>query len=150
MRGISSSCYRSADDAPDSSTGGLLVLARAQTDQESLELEPVEVKPILGAVAASVTLRRRRKTDDSVRVPGRSPRTRRGELIEQIVVSLADNAHRHAGDREIVLRTDGTATSSPSRSATRCRTRAGSRDRVFDGSTKAGEAAKDSDWASRS
>jgi two-component system phosphate regulon sensor histidine kinase PhoR len=79
----------------------LLLLARAQTRQEALRLEPVELRPILAEVAAALEL------PDGVSVEvdcpfGLSALAQR-DLAEQIVSNLAANAAKHVEGGRIVL-----------------------------------------------
>jgi signal transduction histidine kinase len=81
----------------------LLMLARAQTGQESLDLEPVQVRPLLEEIAHTTVMGPqtpaiRVECDEDVVVLARE------ELLEQIVFGLTDNAIRHSGATTIILR----------------------------------------------
>ncbi len=81
----------------------LLMLARAQTGQESLDLEPVAVRPLLEeiadtAMAAAPVPVICVECDDDVVVLARD------ELLEQILFGLTDNSARHSGATTITLR----------------------------------------------
>lgn len=80
----------------------LLVLARAQTRQEALNLEPVELRPLLLDIAAD--LRVRDGVDVRVDCPGDTVVLGKPEFVEQIVSNLAVNAARHVEEGAIVLR----------------------------------------------
>lgn len=80
----------------------LLALARAQTRQQALQLEPIELQPLLdriaaeaGAVAGEVEV-----TVDAA--AGFSALAHR-DLLEQIVANLVENALRHAAASRVVL-----------------------------------------------
>ena len=79
------------------------MLARAQTGHESLELEPVRVRPMMeeivrAAVTGTPAPAIRVECDDDVAVLARD------ELLEQILFGLTDNAIRHSGATTITLR----------------------------------------------
>jgi signal transduction histidine kinase len=77
----------------------LLVLARAQTDQQTLEREPVELRALFDEVAASV----RTKPGVELRVdcpPGLAILADR-DLAEQFVFNLVQNAARHTDEGRI-------------------------------------------------
>lgn len=79
----------------------LLVLARAQTRQEPLRLEPVELQPLLQDVAASLS------PPDEVAVevtcpPGLAALAQR-DLAEQVLANLAANAVKHTTQGRIAL-----------------------------------------------
>jgi signal transduction histidine kinase len=80
----------------------LLMLARAQTGQESLDLEPVQVRPLLEEIAATAVTEPGPAIvvdcDDDVVVLARA------ELLEQILFGLTDNAIRHSNATTITLR----------------------------------------------
>jgi two-component system, OmpR family, phosphate regulon sensor histidine kinase PhoR len=79
----------------------LLVLARAQTRQESIQLEAVELGPVLDAVAADLV------PVDGVAVevecPPRLVALGQRDLVEQIVSNLAGNAAKHVVSGGIIL-----------------------------------------------
>jgi two-component system sensor histidine kinase ResE len=80
----------------------LLVLARAQTGQEALQHEPVELRPLLEEVVAGV------ETRDGVSIqvdcpPRLAALTDRG-LAEQVFFNLVQNSATHAEDGRIVVR----------------------------------------------
>jgi signal transduction histidine kinase/HAMP domain-containing protein len=78
----------------------LLVLARAQTRQEALKLEPVELRPLLEHVLAGLALE-----DAAVELAcplGLSALAQR-DLVEQVVSNLVTNAVKHSGDGTISL-----------------------------------------------
>jgi signal transduction histidine kinase len=80
-------------------TRSLLVLARAQTREEGMALEPVELVPFLRRVAAS---------DPSGRVTvvanGSTTALAQPDVLEQVVANLVANAVKHAPSGEVVLR----------------------------------------------
>ncbi len=81
----------------------LLMLARAQTGQESLDLEPVPVRPLLEEIARVAAAAPRAPAilvacGDDVVVLARE------ELLDQILFGLTDNAIRHSGAATITLR----------------------------------------------
>jgi two-component system sensor histidine kinase VicK len=84
----------------------LLTLARAQTRQESLQLEPVTVGPLLEAVADEL---RSLGADVNVVVnaPGELSVLAHPELVEQIIFNLAENALRHGSATQIELSAHG-------------------------------------------
>ena len=80
----------------------LLALARAQTRQQALQLEPVELRSLLeriaaeaGEVAGDVEL----AVDAAAGFAVLAHR----DLLEQVVVNLVENALRHAGPSRVVL-----------------------------------------------
>jgi signal transduction histidine kinase/HAMP domain-containing protein len=80
----------------------LVALARAQTRQQALQLEPVELRPLLERIAAEPG-----GVGEEVEVtvevePGFAVLAHR-DLLEQVVANLFENALRHAGARQIVL-----------------------------------------------
>ena len=83
----------------------LLTLARAQTRQEALRLEPVDLKPLIDAVAADLNDHGPIEVDcpDGLSVLGQA------DLLEQVLHNLAENAFKHAeSDRiEIVAAPQG-------------------------------------------
>ena len=78
------------------------MLARAQTRQENLHLEPVELRGLLGEIATAtvpidgVALR----VDCPVPVVAVGQR----DIVEQVVANLVGNAVKHTVEGEIVLR----------------------------------------------
>ena len=77
----------------------LLVLARAQTNQEAPNLMPIELRPLLEEVAAGLRLK------DGVAVvvecePELTALTER-DLIEQVVANLGENAAKHTEEGSI-------------------------------------------------
>jgi signal transduction histidine kinase/HAMP domain-containing protein len=82
-------------------TRALLVLARAQTRSEPPSFQPVELSPLLEAIAAST------EPADGVRVVVRCPEGLRAlaepDLVEQVIANLAANAAKHTSTGEIVL-----------------------------------------------
>jgi signal transduction histidine kinase/HAMP domain-containing protein len=83
-------------------TSAMLVLARAETQQEALQLEPVELRGLLDEVAASSEP----TNGVAVRVECERPVVAIGQrdIVEQVVANLVGNALRHTHDGEIVLR----------------------------------------------
>jgi signal transduction histidine kinase len=80
----------------------LLALARAQTRQQALRLEPVELRPLLERIAAEPG-----SVGEEVEVtveaePGFAVLAHR-DLLEQVVANLLENALRHAGAQQVVL-----------------------------------------------
>ena len=79
----------------------LLVLTRAQTREEPIRLEPVELRPLLDDVAAYVQPR------DGVRIAVRCPAgltaLAHRDLIEQVLSNLAVNAAKHTEGGSITL-----------------------------------------------
>jgi signal transduction histidine kinase len=82
-------------------TRALLVLARAQTRSEPPSFQPVELRPLLEAIAAST------EPAEGVRVVVRCPdgllALAEPDLVEQVVANLAANAAKHTAEGEIVL-----------------------------------------------
>jgi signal transduction histidine kinase len=79
----------------------LLALARAQTRQQALQLEPVELRPLLERIAAEAG----GSGDAEVAVdvePGFAVLAHH-DLLEQVVANLLENALRHAAAERIVL-----------------------------------------------
>lgn len=79
----------------------LLVLARAQTRQEPVRLEPVELRPLLEEVASGLVPAPGVVVDVDC-PPGLSALAQR-ELVEQIVSNIAGNAAKHVNEGQIVL-----------------------------------------------
>ncbi len=81
-------------------TNSLLVLARAQTLQEPITLEPVELRSLLAEVAASAPV-----NGVGVRVECASSLVGVGrrDVLEQVLSNLVGNALKHSEAREIVL-----------------------------------------------
>jgi two-component system phosphate regulon sensor histidine kinase PhoR len=83
-------------------TTSLLVLARAQTGQEPVRLEPVELQELLGEIAASS------EPGDGVAVELDCPRpvvaAGQRDLVEQVVTNLVGNALKHTTSGVVVLR----------------------------------------------
>ena len=83
-------------------SSSLLILARAQTRQENLHLEPVELGGLLGEIAAAsvpaegVALR--------VDCPRPVVAVGQRDIVEQVVANLVGNAVKHTVEGEIVLR----------------------------------------------
>jgi signal transduction histidine kinase len=80
-------------------TRSLLILARAQTREEGMQLVPVELGPLLERVAGE-------EPSDRVRI-GRidvPAALAQPDVLEQIVANLVANAVKHAPEGEIVLR----------------------------------------------
>jgi signal transduction histidine kinase len=79
----------------------MLVLARAQTRQEALRLEPVPLRPVLEAVAEGLI------PNDGVVLTVDCPMNlgalAQRDLLEQIVANLAGNAVKHVREGKIVL-----------------------------------------------
>jgi two-component system, OmpR family, phosphate regulon sensor histidine kinase PhoR len=84
----------------------LLVLARAQTRQEALQLEPVPARRLLEAVADEL---RAAGLDGDVEVEAPSDLAvlAQPELVEQVVLNLAENALRHGSATHVELVTRG-------------------------------------------
>jgi two-component system phosphate regulon sensor histidine kinase PhoR len=79
----------------------LLVLARAQTGQESPQLGPLELRPLLEEIAGRLT------PDDGVEVllscPPDLAALSEAALLEQVIANLADNAVKHTRRGQIEL-----------------------------------------------
>ena len=83
-------------------SSSLLMLARAQTRQENLHLEPVELRGLLGEIAtATVPI-----DGVALRVDCPAPVVALGQrdIVEQVVSNLVGNAVKHTVEGEIVLR----------------------------------------------
>jgi len=80
-------------------TRSLLVLARAQTRQEGIQLVPVALGPFLERLADDDPSARIRVEDLGAPAALAQP-----DVLEQVVANLVANAIRHAPDGEIVLR----------------------------------------------
>jgi two-component system sensor histidine kinase VicK len=83
-------------------TKSLLVLARAQTREEGMQLVPVELGPFLERVAAAEPSQRVR-----VEASGAPAALAQPDVLEQVVANLVANAVRHAPDGSIVVHADG-------------------------------------------
>ena len=79
----------------------LLVLTRAQTREEPIKLEPVELRPLLTDVAAYVQPRDGVRVD--VRCPAGLTALAQRDLVEQVVSNLAVNAAKHTEGGRITL-----------------------------------------------
>jgi two-component system, OmpR family, phosphate regulon sensor histidine kinase PhoR len=82
-------------------TSALLALARAQTGHEPLEVEPVDLKPLLEEAAEAGLEggpRVRVECDAAVTALGRR------DILEQVLSNLVGNALKHTEGGEIVLR----------------------------------------------
>ena len=79
----------------------LLVLARAQTNQEQPRREPVPLKPILQDVGAGLQVNEGVRVD--VECPEEITALSDPDLVEQTVVNLAANAAKHTDEGSIVL-----------------------------------------------
>ncbi len=80
----------------------LLTLARAQTRQETLQLEPVEAAALLESVAGELRATGR-DVGVTVDAPADVAVLAHPELIEQVVLNLAENALRHGGATHVEL-----------------------------------------------
>jgi signal transduction histidine kinase len=80
----------------------LLTLARAQTRQEALQLDPVPAAGVLASVAEELRVARP-EIEVTVAAPDGLAVLGHPELLEQIVFNLAENALRHGGARRIEL-----------------------------------------------
>jgi len=83
-------------------TTSLLTLARAQTRQEELQLEPVELQALLEEVAAATAP----EADGRLTVERGDPVTAFGrrDILEQVVSNLVGNALKHGDGADVVLR----------------------------------------------
>ena len=85
-------------------SSSLLILARAQTQQETVQLEPVELRGLLQEIAAA--------SDPAdgvdVRVECAQPVVAVGQrdIVEQVVSNLVGNALKHTVTGEVVLRAE--------------------------------------------
>jgi signal transduction histidine kinase/HAMP domain-containing protein len=79
----------------------LLVLARAQTRQQSLRLETVELRPLLDEVAAELDPAEGVSVD--IRCPSGLSVLAEADLVAQVLVNLARNAVKHTERGQIVL-----------------------------------------------
>ena len=75
-------------------TKSLLLLARAQTGQQELELERVELRPLLADVVATAALGTAVSLDCDADVVALTHR----DMTEQVVLNLVGNALAHSGD----------------------------------------------------
>lgn len=80
----------------------LLTLARAQTRQEALQLEPVDAGVLLTAAAEELRAGGA-GAEVVVEVPEAVAVLAQPDLIEQVVLNLAENALRHGGAARVVL-----------------------------------------------
>jgi two-component system sensor histidine kinase VicK len=80
----------------------LLALARAQTRQEALQLEPVHLRRLLVEVAGDVRAANP-AADVAVLAPDDLVVLAHPELAEQVVLNLAENALRHGGAGRVEL-----------------------------------------------
>jgi signal transduction histidine kinase/HAMP domain-containing protein len=83
-------------------SSSLLILARAQTRQENVQLEPVELRGLLEEIAAASDP----AEGVSVRVdcPQRVVAVGQRDIVEQVVSNLVGNALKHTASGEVVLR----------------------------------------------
>ncbi len=81
----------------------LLILARAQTGQEAIGLEPIRMRPLLEEAATSVGAMDDQQVRFVVDCPDELVALGREELFEQIVFSLVENALRHSSPTAITL-----------------------------------------------
>ena len=80
----------------------LLTLARAQTRQEALQLEPVAAAALLEAVAEELHAVKL-DADVAVAAPDDIAVLGQPELVQQVVLNLAENALRHGGATKVTL-----------------------------------------------
>ena len=81
----------------------LLILARAQTGQEAIGLEPIRMRPLLESAATTLGATDDRAVSFVVDCPDELLALGREELFEQIVFSLVENALRHSSPTTITL-----------------------------------------------
>ncbi len=81
-------------------TSSLLVLARAQTREQGLQLVPVAVEPLLRSVAATSDPDERLQVECEPRLAA----TAQPDVLEQIVANLVGNAVKHAPAGTVLLR----------------------------------------------
>ena len=79
----------------------LLVIARIQLGHESVDLAPVQLRPLLDGIVLG--LHPRRGIEVVVRCPARLTAMSNGELLERAVGNLAENSARHTARGRIVL-----------------------------------------------
>lgn len=82
-------------------TRALLVLARAQTRTEAPAFRPVELRPLLAAIAAGIQPAAGVRL--SVRCPAGLHALAEPDLVEQAITNLATNAAKHTQAGEIIL-----------------------------------------------
>ncbi len=82
-------------------TNALLTLARAQTQQEPVQLEAVAVQALLGEVAAACP--EVEGVDVRVDCPSGLVAVGRHDILEQVISNLVENALKHTDRGEIVL-----------------------------------------------
>lgn len=85
----------------------LLMLARAQTRQQPIRLESVELRSLLDGVAANLSTPE--GTDVEVRCSAHLAALGQRDLLEQIVSNLATNAARHADGGRVSLSASASA-----------------------------------------
>lgn len=83
-------------------TSSLLVLARAQTREEGMQLVPVELEPLLERVAASAD-----QPDVQVERNGGCVALAQPDVLEQVVANLVANAVKHAPGTNVTVRAAG-------------------------------------------
>jgi signal transduction histidine kinase len=82
-------------------TRALLVLARAQTREEHVHPQPVELRPLLDGIAETVT--RRPGVHVAVKCPSDLRTATEPDLAEQVLANLTGNAANHTEAGEIVI-----------------------------------------------
>lgn len=82
-------------------TNSLLVLARVQTGEQQLELDPVALAPLLSEIAAELTPKD--SVSVSVECDADVSVLADRELLRHALINLAANAARHTGSGRIVL-----------------------------------------------